>query len=284
MDAAFVLTSDGEEVFHEVLHYRFGWKKGGWAYVESLTNMTHTLEILASQLKESIGSDNIAVTKTVITFSPANMKQNIICSSSRRLSITINQLDPFLLGVTSSLNADFQRLLTDEDAKDFTFKFETNEIKAHKFVLATRSPVFKKLFETDMKEKQSGIIEIEDASFQAFTIFLDFIYGGDYKDDEFVPELLYLADKYDVPELKARAANTMIKKISFENAIDVLILFDRHNVPQLKSQAAKFIGLNWENIFQDEKKKNLETTYPHLADMIQTAIHTSITCCKIASK
>lgn len=171
---------------------------------------------------------------------------------------------------------DFSRLLSDEESKDVSFKFGTEELTAHKLILAARSPVFKRMFEVDMKEKCTSVIEISDATSTAFKSFLKFIYSGHYDKRELSPELLYLGEKYEINDLKEMAAKGMLEKLNVKTAIDTLIHFDLHGIHQSKVKAAKFIAQNKEIAYTDEKKQELETTHPDLAHLVQMAIDLTI--------
>jgi Leucine-rich repeat (LRR) protein len=62
---------------------------------------------------------------------------------------------------------------------DFTIVVGSNEIPVHKNVLGIQSPVFAAIFESDMKERIEGKMEIEEFSASAVEDFLRFFYTGD---------------------------------------------------------------------------------------------------------
>lgn len=175
-----------------------------------------------------------------------------------------------LLPYKSDFIDAFDRLRTDDDTKDITFIFESGTIKAHSLILAARSPVFKKMFETDMKEKSTNTIEIKDVSAEVFDSFLKFIYT-DQHDAAIASDLLYLGEKYGIEDLRARSANKLVEQLSVQNAIDTLIIFDRFRIVQLAREAAKFIAMNKSKMYQDEARAALTESHPHLADMIDFA-------------
>ena len=56
-------------------------------------------------------------------------------------------------------------LLEDGDATmDVTLKSEGEEIKVHKAILMARSPVFNRMFNTDMRESENNEITIVDTT------------------------------------------------------------------------------------------------------------------------
>ena len=62
------------------------------------------------------------------------------------------------------------------------------EFKAHKAILATRSPVFGAMFEHEMEESRKGRVEISDIDPDVFQELLRFIYTGT------TPQLQGMAD------------------------------------------------------------------------------------------
>ena len=76
-----------------------------------------------------------------------------------------------------------------------------HEFKVHKFILAARSPVFKRMFETDMKECSSVL---EDITAEAVDELLTYLYTGTAPNlEELTEELFEAANEYELPHLIA---------------------------------------------------------------------------------
>lgn len=74
---------------------------------------------------------------------------------------------------------------------------DEQRIVAHKYILAASSSIFSAMFFGDLKE--SGPVDIVDASAEAFEEFVQLFYGGhSHLTLENASEVLKLADKYDV--------------------------------------------------------------------------------------
>ena len=82
---------------------------------------------------------------------------------------------------------------------------EKHELFAHKFVLAFGSEVFMTQFFGSIKEERDVIL-VEDASFDAFKMFLDLLYNKKVSTKEtsfkLLAELFYLSDKYIMVEMQ----------------------------------------------------------------------------------
>jgi speckle-type POZ protein len=53
---------------------------------------------------------------------------------------------------------------------------EDEELHAHRIILTARSPVFRALLNSDMREVQEGVVSIEDIRPQVFSAMLHFLY------------------------------------------------------------------------------------------------------------
>eukprot|EP00092_Neocalanus_flemingeri_P037483 GFUD01040815.1.p1 GENE.GFUD01040815.1~~GFUD01040815.1.p1 ORF type:complete len:272 (-),score=42.78 GFUD01040815.1:28-843(-) len=124
----------------------------------------------------------------------------------------------------------------------FFFKGEDNivkEVKAHKLILSMASDVFKREFYGTMKEED---VVIKDASQQVFQAMIEFIYNkrtalGDLE-LSFLASLYYLAEKYDLEELKEGILATIPEhEVNNENVLDVAILAEESILHQPFSDA-----------------------------------------------
>jgi len=78
-------------------------------------------------------------------------------------------------------------------------------IQAHKFILASHSPVFKKMFYGSLKETSDPII-VKDTTIIAFEKLIDYVYQVDIDCKEIAVRELYdlvnLAERYEIVKLK----------------------------------------------------------------------------------
>jgi len=104
---------------------------------------------------------------------------------------------------------------------------EETEVKAHKLILAIASEVFKRNFFGSFESESK--ISIEDVSEEVFKAMVDYIYNKEMDWDghelSFLASLYYVADKYDISELREEIiASIPEHKVSDENVLDVAIL------------------------------------------------------------
>lgn len=150
-------------------------------------------------------------------------------------------------------------LFTNGEYCDTTLQLENREFKAHKIILAARSPVFAAMFKHETSEKQTGIVNIPDCDSDSFQEFLEFLYCGKVENISFRSALhLYkIADKYDVQELKKLCAVYMKHHLNVENVCDVVALADEYDETNLLVAAQTFFIRNLTEIFETAGWKEL---------------------------
>uniref|UniRef100_A0A914PGA4 BTB domain-containing protein n=1 Tax=Panagrolaimus davidi TaxID=227884 RepID=A0A914PGA4_9BILA len=95
--------------------------------------------------------------------------------------------------------------LWEQKNKDFTISADGKEVYAHKSVLAARSPVFSRMFESGMKESKENKVTIEDFTFDIVEKAIKLCYHQSlvpYSTLEEKTKLLQFFEKYDMQPLK----------------------------------------------------------------------------------
>ena len=118
------------------------------------------------------------------------------------------------------------------------------------FYLYLRSPVFRAMLSANMKERQIGRIELTDLKLKTGQELLTYLYNGKLERGADQRELLVVADRYDLAELKETCADALKASISDENCLDLLLLGDMHHVPLLKSAALNHVRVHSKRMFQ----------------------------------
>ncbi|CAO1432536.1 unnamed protein product [Diamesa tonsa] len=144
----------------------------------------------------------------------------------------------------SKLLDDFGKLMLDSTHSDFTIFVQSKEFKVHKSVLSARSPVFKIMFLSKMKEAAEKKVEIIDVDPDVFEQLLTFIYSGEIADlDDYAMDLFVAADKYGIKDLRNVCENHIFQNISNDNAMAVYKLATlyscNHDLKQMSFQIIK---------------------------------------------
>lgn len=137
---------------------------------------------------------------------------------------------------------DLKDLFLNKEDCDVVLKVKGEEFLAHKNILKARSSVFKSTFCTDMKEKATGVVEIEDCDPSCFSNFLCFLYCGDEEmiSKENVFSLFTVSDKYDVQDLREKCLTLMKENLSVDTFCDTITLALRHSETDLIKLSSKF--------------------------------------------
>ncbi|CAH6915899.1 speckle-type POZ protein [Phodopus roborovskii] len=139
------------------------------------------------------------------------------------------------------------------------------EFRAHKAILAARSPVFRALFQHDLEESRTDRFEIHDLELQCFKTMMDFIYTGKAPALHSMADVvLAAADKYGLQYLKVMCEDALCRDLCVENAAHALILADLHTAEQLKTQALDFIMAHASEVSETSSWKTMVDSYPHL--------------------
>jgi len=162
------------------------------------------------------------------------------------------------------LAEDFDSLLNLKQQTDVTIKCGEKLFDCHQNILVSRSQVFKMMFESNMKEKITGSVEVEDMDPDVFEDLLKYIYSGESPNiDLHLEELFAAADQYQLEKLKELCELKLCLKLEVSNCIDLLILGDLHHATNLKTSALKFVSKNITQIDSSEWEPKL-VAYPTL--------------------
>ncbi|KAG5671691.1 hypothetical protein PVAND_001876 [Polypedilum vanderplanki] len=129
---------------------------------------------------------------------------------------------------------------------DLTFICSDNtEIPAHRCILAGRSSFFKNLLTKDYLDE----ILIEDIKKDVMLELLRYIYTKKVENlDKVSLELIYAAQKYDLPDLISICIANLIKNVSKLNVFQYLFFANKHKEEELKQACLKFINKNFEKL------------------------------------
>ncbi|XP_043479720.1 speckle-type POZ protein-like [Leptopilina heterotoma] len=188
------------------------------------------------------------------------------CELSVFDSLTTVEKEPFVKPKKcKDAMENMKSLLGNENFKDVKFKVANKEFTAHKAILAIQSPVFAAMFNSKMSEELTSIVQIKDIKPTIFQQMLNFIYNVEIKDlDKVALELFYVAEKYELKELKTNCINNLYKNLSLKTVIKTLEVADLYSILDLKSECLKLLLKEWDVISETKELKNLIQKRPYL--------------------
>lgn len=135
------------------------------------------------------------------------------------------------------------KMFTESIHTDIVINASDGSIGAHRAVLAARSPVFRRMFSHDLKEKELSTVDICDMSIEACKAFLGYIYGT-IQTEEFLTHrlaLLRAADKYAVLDLKEACHDSLMEDIDTTNVLERLQNATLYQLPKLKNCCLRYL-------------------------------------------
>lgn len=182
--------------------------------------------------------------------------EELLCENSKELlpggNLTIyTEIDARALTPVKKFDLGC-KLYKDRQFTDVSILVGDKKFRAHKAILATRSPVFRQMFAHDMVENKLNAVRVVDFEAEVIEEMLESIYTNVsslelklYEEGEdFVMELFKAADKYQIDDLKLECERVLYENLSVDSALQTLELADKYNSHQLKYEVLEFISLN----------------------------------------
>ena len=149
---------------------------------------------------------------------------------------------------------DYSIQICTEDSAAPTIAKTNIQVRAHKFVMAARSPVFRAMLNSGMTESSANEMEIMGFSVEAVQAFVRFLYCDACTETALQHhdlELLAMADKYDVHALRCVCETYLAEHLLETTAVLILQRADQHNAPTLKRKALDFVTKNKKSVSEN---------------------------------
>lgn len=145
-----------------------------------------------------------------------------------------------------------QLYLERNETGDVTFLVDSQQIRAHRWVLAAASPKFKAQFFGPNANARD--IEIPNVSAAAFSEFLQFFYNETVNlTMETIEEVLNLAKQSLVDEFVANCINYLIREMTSKNVCWIYLFAIIYDIDSLRCECERQISKNTKQIFQSDE-------------------------------
>jgi hypothetical protein len=127
-------------------------------------------------------------------------------------------------------------------------------VPVHKLILAARSPVFRAMLSSGMKESCANEVVMVDVCVDAVKAFVRFLYTDGCKRAVLEVhgwDLLALADKYDITALRCMCETYLAEHMLPCTALATLQSAEHSNAPMLKSRAMDFVVANLKTVAKE---------------------------------
>jgi len=171
------------------------------------------------------------------------------------------------------LAQDLELAFDSQDFTDVKVVCGDRMFECHQFMLSARSPVFRAMFQNDMKEKDTKRVDITDLSSEVVHDMLLFIYtGGTPNIGKNAGDLIAAADKYQLEQLKGLCEERLCNTLEINNAVGHLVLGDMYQAHNLKSLALQFVVKNMPVVVRSRDWKERLLNHPVLMAEVMEAM------------
>ncbi|XP_052205483.1 BTB/POZ and MATH domain-containing protein 3 isoform X1 [Diospyros lotus] len=184
----------------------------------------------------------------------------------------------------SDMGQDLKYLLESEVGCDIDFQVGDEIFRAHKLILAARSPVFKAQFFGLVGNPNMDKVVLQDLEPSIFKAMLLFIYSDKLPDAHeivgstslststiMVQHLLAAADRFGLDRLKHLCEAKLCEEVCVDTVATTLSLAEQHQCPQLKAICLKFAAANLGVVMKSEGFRYIEESYPSLlSELLET--------------
>ncbi|GFY52877.1 TD and POZ domain-containing protein 3 [Trichonephila inaurata madagascariensis] len=155
----------------------------------------------------------------------------------------------------ADLKEDLINLYVEGTLSDVKLRTTFQTFHSHKAILSARSPVFRAMFTTDMKEKIQQCVDIPDLEDDTVLRMLFYMYTDDLEGLQWerAVKLYDAADKYLIATLKNKCSSFMKRNLCPSKACEVLGLADIHRDGNLKKAAQEYAVAHEEVVFNSDE-------------------------------
>ena len=163
-----------------------------------------------------------------------------------------------VLKVDLKLSDHLQKLWSNGQLCDVTLKVDTLQIKAHKAVLSSVSPVFLAMWTSEINDEDSNEVTLKRADAEAVESLVKFIYTGEICIDiDNVKTLYQTAHFFEFETMKSVCEKFMIRYLDVFNACEVYAFARFYNANLVIDRAGVFISEHFSDISVTQEFFNL---------------------------
>uniref|UniRef100_A0A0N5CB85 Protein roadkill n=1 Tax=Strongyloides papillosus TaxID=174720 RepID=A0A0N5CB85_STREA len=167
------------------------------------------------------------------------------------------------------LTEDVGNMLESSQFSDCIIRVDDIDINAHKVILASRSPVFQAMFNHEVRESQSNIVEIKDFHIDVVREMLKYIYTDSSPNlEKMAGEVLAIAEKYNLDRLKIMAEQSLCNNLSAENVCEYFVIGEMYSADALKTNCLEFINMNATDVMNSENWNDFVINHPLLLERL----------------
>ncbi|XP_055936000.1 TD and POZ domain-containing protein 2-like [Argiope bruennichi] len=152
---------------------------------------------------------------------------------------------------------DFRNMYLDGIDTDIQLIVGDQVLNVHKFVLQSRSPVFRSMFEHNTAERNDRAIYITDIEFEILKALMWYFYTGEIQKLTYneVCDLYEAADKYQISTLQRACSEVLMLLVRIDTVCRIMVLAYLHNDGILKDHALHYVWRNFTEVKMTDEWK-----------------------------
>uniref|UniRef100_M8C6Y9 Speckle-type POZ protein-like protein n=1 Tax=Aegilops tauschii TaxID=37682 RepID=M8C6Y9_AEGTA len=293
----------------DITFYPDGWKAGGGAHASAYLRLCNgELGLQTNYTLSLLGKDGQVFVQGSIehTFQSAGMfwgfehfvqksklrrllSDNEDCVTIRCVLTVMRKHDTLAIPAPpSNLQEDFARMLKDEEGADVTFIVGDKSFRAHRHVLAARSPAFRAELLDPTKADPTKPVKVDDMDPVIFEALLYFMYtdtlphGCDLEKSATLQHLFIVGVRYGLDRLATMCEGKLCQNINEHTVATALTLAEWYDRVHLKNACIAFVSS--QDVLDAMKEtngfKHLMTRYPGvMVDILKQNLPSSIGRC-----
>ena len=137
---------------------------------------------------------------------------------------------------------------------DTTIRAQGQDFPAHRCVLSAASPYFRAMFTSELKEKESDLVELKEMKSSTISDVLHYIYTGETAIDfSNAKDLVMVADYLMIPSLKRKAAVFLQNEmLNVSSCLALESFASQYDCKQLRQAAVSFQTENFVDVSRSE--------------------------------
>ena len=137
---------------------------------------------------------------------------------------------------------------------DATIRAQGQDFPAHRCVLSAASPYFRAMFTSELKEKESDLVELKEMKSSTISDVLHYIYTGETAiDSSNAKDLVMVADYLMIPSLKRKAAVFLQNEmLNVSSCLALESFASQYDCKQLRQAAVSFQTENFVDVSRSE--------------------------------
>jgi len=169
---------------------------------------------------------------------------------------------------------DLKAFYTSGDLADCTIVCQGECFPCHAVILASRSPVFRSMFQSNMAECATRTVRMDDLTPGGVQSLLQYLYTDttpNLMDNAF--QLLHAAEKYQFDHLKKVCVEKLQDILSIKNVLEILIIADTYGVEDLKKTAVNYILTHAQDVITGNWKVKLSNNKDLALELLEHVAH-----------